>query len=199
MVIRLSFAPVAGGSVRQFSEQSDHGERRGKSATSCTIGEAGPEPKNGAEVLQRMHDAYAGKWYANVHPPTQKTTQFPPDKAPVALDVVREFALRPCRSGAQLRIDTPDCFGRQRRPLYRRLELARARRKPRPPRQWEPILPMIEGVDMQPVERTMRELKTTNIDMQKVTSGRWHDRPVWIVGYPCRRIRRRRSSGSILS
>src|SRR5207237_3785953 len=44
------------------------------------------------------------------------------------------------------------------------------------------FLPLIEGVYMQPVERTVRELKTTNVDMQQVTAGRWHDRPVWIVG-----------------
>ena len=41
---------------------------------------------------------------------------------------------------------------------------------------------MIEGVYMQPVSRTLAELKDTGIDMTKVMKGEWQDRPVWIVG-----------------
>jgi hypothetical protein len=44
------------------------------------------------------------------------------------------------------------------------------------------FLPMIEGVYMQPVAKTLEQLKSTNVDMGKVSSGKYQDRPVWIVG-----------------
>jgi hypothetical protein len=65
MLIRLSFAPLAGGSVRQFSEQSTDGGKTwdvGYELYYRPSAHSGPDPKTGAEVLQRMHDAYAGKW-----------------------------------------------------------------------------------------------------------------------------------------
>ena len=39
---------------------------------------AQPTPKSGEEVLQRMHDAYAGKWYRTLTF-VQKTTRYRPD------------------------------------------------------------------------------------------------------------------------
>ena len=38
-------------------------------------------PKSGTEVLQRMHDAYAGKWYRTLTF-VQKTTRYGKDGAP---------------------------------------------------------------------------------------------------------------------
>jgi hypothetical protein len=35
---------------------------------------------------------------------------------------------------------------------------------------------------MQPVAKTVAQLKSTNIDMSKVSSGMYQERPVWIVG-----------------
>ncbi|MGE5101933.1 MAG: hypothetical protein ACM3SX_18265 [Deltaproteobacteria bacterium] len=184
-LVRLSFAPLADGRVRQFGEQSTDGGK------TWTVGyelfyrrssqASGPEPKNGAEVLQRMHDAYAGKWYSTLTF-TQKTTQFPPDKEPV-VSTWHESLRYAAPVGAQLRIDIGD-LAAGNGVLYTadstwrvqggKLVAARA--------GGNEFLPMIEGVYMQPVDRTIRELETTHVDMQRVTSGRWHDRPVWIVG-----------------
>jgi hypothetical protein len=48
--------------------------------------------------------------------------------------------------------------------------------------QGNEFLPLIEGVYLQPVERTMRELAGTGIAFGKVGAARWEDRPAWIVG-----------------
>jgi len=184
-LVRLSFAPLADGRVRQFGEQSTDAGK------TWTVGyelfyrragqSGGPDPKTGAEVLQRMHDAYAGKWYSTLTF-TQKTTQFPPDKEPV-VSTWHESLRYVQPVGAQLRIDIGD-LAAGNGVLYtadsswsvRAGKLASARGG------GNEFLPLIEGVYMQPIERTMRELRTTNVDMQRVTSGRWHDRQVWIVG-----------------
>src|SRR6185312_13490154 len=44
------------------------------------------------------------------------------------------------------------------------------------------FLPMIEGVYVQPVVQTMRQIAHTGVDMRKVASGSYAGRPVWIVG-----------------
>ncbi|HSP20289.1 MAG TPA: CHAT domain-containing protein, partial [Myxococcaceae bacterium] len=45
------------------------------------------------------------------------------------------------------------------------------------------LLPLIEGVYLQPVERTVAELAPAGIDWSRpVIAGEWEKRPVWIVG-----------------
>jgi hypothetical protein len=138
------------------------------------------EPKTGAEVLQRMHDAYDGTWYSTLTF-TQKTTQFPTDKAPVVTTWYESLRYtQPL--GTQLRIDIGDpsagngvLYTADSGWVVRGGKLTAAR-------GGNEFLPLIEGVYMQPVERTLRELETTKIDMHRVTRGRWRDRAVWIVG-----------------
>jgi len=184
-LIRLSFAPLSDGRVRQFSEQSTD------AAKTWTVGyelfyrrseqPGEPEPKSGAEVLQRMHDAYVGKWYSTLTF-TQKTTQFPADKAPV-VSTWYESLRYVAPVGAQLRIDIGDPAAGNG-VLYTADSTWRVQGGKMTAARGggNEFLPLIEGVYMQPVERTVRELKSTNVDMQRVTSGRWHDRAVWIVG-----------------
>jgi len=189
VLLRLSFNPLSDGSVRQFGETSkDHGKtwtvgyelfyRRSGVQTGQQMQ---ADPKNGVEVLQRMHDAYAGKWYSTLTF-TQKTTQFPPDKAPV-VSTWYESLRYVAPAGTQLRIDIGDpstgngvLYTADSSWRFRGGTMTTAAGT------GNEFLPLIEGVYMQPVERTARELKTTNVDMQRVTSGRWHDRKVWIVG-----------------
>jgi hypothetical protein len=183
-LLRLTFNPLPSGSVRQLGEQSTDSGKTWAIAYELFYRRAtspsGSEPKTGAEVLQRMHDAYAGAWYSTLTF-TQKTTQFPPDKAPVVSTWYE--SLRYAQPlGAQLRIDLGDpaagngvLYTADSGWVVRAGKLTSSR-------GGNEFLPLIEGVYMQPVERTLRELKTTNIDMQRVTSGRWRDRAVWIVG-----------------
>jgi hypothetical protein len=44
------------------------------------------------------------------------------------------------------------------------------------------FLPLIEGVYVQPVARTVADLRDTHVDLDKVIRGTWQSRPVWIVG-----------------
>jgi outer membrane lipoprotein-sorting protein len=137
-------------------------------------------PKTGTEVLQRMHDAYAGKWY---HTLTfvQQTTAYRDGKPTIS--TWYESLRHTDATGTQLRIDTGDpkigngmLYTADSTWVLRAGKLAATRGT------GNEFLPMIEGVYVQPVQRTVEQLKTTNIDMSKVTTGRYDDRPVWIVG-----------------
>ena len=45
-----------------------------------------------------------------------------------------------------------------------------------------PFLPLIEGVYVQPVDQTLRELQSTKVDMSKVYQTKWDGRDTWVVG-----------------
>jgi hypothetical protein len=137
-------------------------------------------PKSGTDVLQRMHDAYAGKWYRTLTF-VQKTTAYR-DGTP-NISTWYESLRHTDAAGTQLRIDMGDpktgngvLYTADSMWVMRAGKLTNARGT------GNEFLPMIEGVYMQPVQRTLEQLKSTNIDMSKVTTGRYDDRPVWIVG-----------------
>jgi len=138
-------------------------------------------PKTGAEVLQRMHDAYAGKWYKTLTF-VQKTTVRRRDGTDTVTtwhESVRYTSAR----GTQLRIDIGDLaagngvlYTADSSWVVRGGKLFAAR-----PNGNE-FLPLIEGVYMQPVARTVKDLESVRIDMQHVSRGQWQGRPAWIVG-----------------
>jgi hypothetical protein len=138
-------------------------------------------PKSGQEVLKRMHDAYAGKWYRTLTF-VQKTTRFQNDGKPVVSTWFE--SLEHAGPGAtRLRIDIGDpSVGTGM--LYTADSTTRIREGKIASAQagGNEFLPMIEGVYMQPVSQTMAELKDTGIDMQRAMKGEWRGRPVWIVG-----------------
>jgi hypothetical protein len=138
-------------------------------------------PANGQEVLQRMHDAYAGKWYKTLTF-KQRTTQWRPDGSQNVSEWLESLRYAP-GVGAQLRIDIGDRAAGNG-VLYTadstwvvRADTVAARRP-----QGNEFLPLIEGVYVQPVDRTMRELAGTGVDFTKVGTAEWEGRPVWIVG-----------------
>jgi len=138
-------------------------------------------PKTGAEVLQRMHDAYAGKWYKTLTF-VQKTTIRRRDGTDTVITWHESLRFTDGR-GTQLRIDQGDLaagngvlYTADSTWVVRAGKLAATR-----PNGNE-FLPLIEGVYMQPVERTVRELDSAKIDMQRVSRGQWEGRPAWIVG-----------------
>jgi hypothetical protein len=138
-------------------------------------------PKNGVDVLTRMHDAYAGKWYHTLTF-TQRTTQYRPDGT--TNDATWYESLRhTADNGVQLRIDigAPAAgngmlYTADSTAVVRAGKLASARAG------GNEFLPMIEGVYVQPVAKTVAELKSTGVDLTKVARGSWEGRPVWIVG-----------------
>jgi len=139
------------------------------------------QPRDGAAVLERMRAAYAGKWYHTLTF-TQKTTV---TRADGSIDVSTwyESMRHTPATGVQLRIDvgkpslgngmlyTADSSWRVKGGLPGRAI-----------GQGNEFLPLIEGVYVQPVARTMAELAHTGMDMSRVQAGRWRDRSVWIVG-----------------
>jgi hypothetical protein len=149
--------------------------------TTAALASAQSTPKSGEEVLQRMHDAYAGKWYRTLTF-VQKTTRYRSDGTP---NVSTWFeSLEQAASGlTRLRIDMGDPSAGNGM-LYTADSTTRfsAGKVAAAQSGGNEFLPMIEGVYMQPVAQTVAELKTTGIDMKRVMKGEWQGRPVWIVG-----------------
>jgi hypothetical protein len=138
-------------------------------------------PRTGADVLARMRAAYDGKWYHTLTF-TQKTTMRRPDGQEVVETWYESLRHTP-QSGVQLRIDRGDptqgnglLFTADSTWVVRGGQLATTR-----PTGNE-FLPLIEGVYVQPLERTLREVGAMHVDLSKVRADRFEGRPVWVVG-----------------
>jgi hypothetical protein len=139
------------------------------------------QPKDGTAVLERMRAAYEGKWY---HTLTfvQKTTSTRQDGTK-NVTTWYESLRHTSANGVQLRIDvgdpnagngvlyTPDSSWRVREG---KLVAANA--------SGNEFLPLIEGVYVQPIAQTVREIKKMNVDLSSVRAAEWRGRPVWVVG-----------------
>jgi len=136
-------------------------------------------PKTGAEVLEAMRAAYDGKWY---HTLTfvQTTTFHRPDGE---RKQTWYETLRHTGAGTQLRIDFGD-LADGNGIIYTPDSAYSVRAgKPAPPRATgNEFLPLIEGVYVQPVALTVKELAGMKVDLSRVYTGTWEGKPVWIVG-----------------
>jgi len=138
-------------------------------------------PKTGAEVLQRMHDAYAGKWYRTLTF-VQKTTRH---RADGTQDVSAWFESlwHSDAAGTRLRIDIGEpSVGNGMLYTADSTWRVRAGKVTTTEGKGNEFLPMIEGVYVQPVSRTIEQLGGTGVDMQRVIRGEWRGRPAWGVG-----------------
>jgi len=124
-------------------------------------------PRSGRDVLEAMRAAYDGKWY---HTLTfrQKTTLRGPDGAE-RVQTWYEALRHTSATGTQLRID----FGDPKEgngAIYTADSLWRVRggKLANATADGNVFLPLIEGVYVQPVDRTLRELESTRVDMSKV-------------------------------
>jgi len=153
-------------------------------ASSCLIAApvaAQSTPKTGADVLQRMHDAYAGKWYKTLTF-AQKTTIRRRDGTDT-VETWHESLRYTDAHRTQLRIDRGDLsagnavlYSADSSWIVRGGKLVATRSN------GNEFLPLIEGVYMQPVARTVKDLDSAKIDMQRVTRANWQGRPAWVVG-----------------
>ncbi len=138
-------------------------------------------PQTGQAVLQQMHDKYKGKWYHTLTF-TQKTVMHRPDGS--TQDQVWYESLRhSADGGTRLRIDFGNPSGGNGA-LYTSDSLysVRAGKVVKAVGKGNEFLPLIEGVYLQPVERTVKDLAGMRVDLTTVSTGTWQDRPVWIVG-----------------
>ncbi|MEO7456634.1 MAG: hypothetical protein ABIY52_10260 [Gemmatimonadaceae bacterium] len=137
-------------------------------------------PKSGTEVLERMRAAYDGKWY---HTLTfaQKTTIFAKDGTR-RVQSWREY-MRHGAAGTHLRIDMGDpAAGNGALYTADSSWRFRAGKLAAHDADGNPFLPMIEGVYVQPVAKTVAEVGPMHVDLSKVTSGMRDGKAVWIVG-----------------
>ena len=148
--------------------------------TPCLTAQGGAAPRTGADVLEAMRSAYAGKWYHTLTF-TQKTTLRGQDGT--EREQTWYETLSHTSAGTKLRIDigdlsagngiifTPDSSFRVR---GGQLQSSNA--------SGNEFLPLIEGVYVQPVARTVKELDPMKVDMSRVRTGTWEGKPVWVVG-----------------
>lgn len=139
-------------------------------------GGGGPLPADGRTVLQRMHDAYAGRWYQTLTF-VQRTTRYAPDGAPQVSTWYE--AIR----GDRLRIDFGDP-AQGNGALYTpdSLYVVRSGKVTRTLGEGNVFIPFIQGVYIQPVERTLAQIAPYHFDLSQVRGGSWEGRPAWIVG-----------------
>jgi hypothetical protein len=151
-------------------------------ATLCAANShAQSTPAAGRDVLQRMHDAYAGRWFSTLRF-VQKTTRYGADGTPTFATWYESLRQTP-DGRTQLRIDlgspaagngilyTADSSWR-----FRAGKLAASTA------DGNEFLPLIEGVYVQPVDQTVRQLEATHVDLSRVAKGSWEGRPATIIG-----------------
>jgi hypothetical protein len=124
-----------------------------------------------------MRDAYLGKWFRTVTF-TQLTTFYRPNSVTDTATWYEAF-----RSPDRLRID----FGNPTNGngvLYtaESLYVVRAGKVTRSAAQGNPFLPFVAGIYTQPIDSTLKQLRPYNIDLSRLRSDTWENRPVYVVG-----------------
>ena len=127
-----------------------------------------------------MHDAYAGKWYSTLTF-VQKTTTYR-NETPTVSTWYESLRYVDALS-TQLRIDIGDptagngvLYTADSSWSIRNGKLTKTSD------QGNEFLPLIEGVYMQPVARTIQQLASSHFDLSQVATRTWEGRPVWVVG-----------------
>jgi hypothetical protein len=139
-------------------------------------------PATGREALEAMRRAYGGRWYTTLTF-VQRTTR----KDAQGKDTVETWfeSLRyTAAGGTELRIDRgAPAEGNGVIYTARRTRVFRAGALSADRAGGNALLPLIEGVYLQPVATTVDELAPTGVDWSRpVLEGRWEERPVWILG-----------------
>jgi hypothetical protein len=132
-----------------------------------------PAPKNGKELIQQMHDRYAGKWYRTLTF-VQKTTL--PNGA---VETWYEAAEIP----GKLRIDIAP-LDSMNTILFRNDSIYQFRggKLDRAQEQVHPLMVLGFDVYAQPVAETLRKLELLKFDLSKLHQTKWQGRPTYVVG-----------------
>ena len=134
-------------------------------------------PASGVELLQRMHDAYDGKWFKTLTF-VQKTTLTRPNGV-----VDTSTWYESLKSPDRLRID----FGNPSAgngALYTAdsLYVVRAGKVTRSVASGNPFLPFVAGVFDQPMATTLRQLAPYDFNLSRIRADTWQGQPVYVVG-----------------
>jgi hypothetical protein len=151
------------------------------SSTPCLTAQGGASPRTGTDVLEAMRAAYAGKWYHTLTF-TQKTTRRGQDGTE-RVETWYETLAHTAAAGTRLRIDIGD-LSAGNGVIYTADSSFRVRggKLQSSSASGNEFLPLIEGVYVQPVARTVKELGQMKVDLTRVRTGTWEGKPVWIVG-----------------
>lgn len=134
-------------------------------------------PATGVELLQRMHDAYDGKWFKSVTF-VQKTTRTQPNGV-----VDTSTWYEALKSPDRLRIDFGDP-AKGNGALYTAdsLYVVRGGKITRTVASGNPFLPFVAGVYDQPIDTTLRQLAPYHFDLTQLRADTWQGKPVYVVG-----------------
>ncbi len=130
-------------------------------------------PKDGTEVVQRMHARYAGKWYRTLS--FVQTTSYP--------DGRRETWYEAAEIPGKLRIDVaPIDSGNvvlfRADSVYQFKQGVRAAAQP----MIHPLMVLGFDVYAQGPDRTIEELRDLGFDLSRVREDSWQGRKAWVVG-----------------
>ena len=139
-------------------------------------------PGTGYDLLNDMRASYGDRWFTTLTF-TQKTTTRAVDGTET-IATWYESLRYTVASGTQLRIDTGEpSAGNGVLYTADSIWIFRAGKQVAARSGGNALIPLIEGVYVQPVERTVAELKATGVNLSRaVVTGRWKNRPVWIAG-----------------
>jgi hypothetical protein len=150
-------------------------------AVAALTGSAQAQASPGRAVLERMNATYAGKWYRTLTF-VQKTTFYPPG-APERVQTWWESMRYTPQHGVQLRIDVGDVMsGSGQIATADSTWIIRAGSLAQTRPSGNPFLPWIDGVYVQPLDVTERQVRAMGVDLQKTRKGTWGGRPVTVIG-----------------
>ena len=134
---------------------------------------ATPPPKSGEELVTRMRERYAGKWYRTLTF-TQKTT-LPDGKVEIwyeALELPGKLRIdvAPLGSGKTLLFRNDSLYVFEQKKLKASQPLV------------HPLMVLGFDVYQAPVAETVRKLKELKFDLSKVYETNWKGRPTYVVG-----------------
>ncbi len=144
-------------------------------------GQSRPTPSTGLALLERMRSTYNGRWFTTLRF-TQKTTTHAADGT-ASVSIWYE-SVRSTDAGTQLRIDMGDP-AQGNGVLYTADSLwaFRGGKQVAARAGGNTILPLIQSVYVQSVDRTVSDLKSTGVDLSRALVVRqWQGKPTWVVG-----------------
>ncbi len=150
-------------------------------AAISTLRAQGAPPASGKDVLARMRSTYAGEWYKTLT--FRQTTTMRQRDGRDTVQTWYETLRYTAERGAQLRIDVaPLAAGNASLSTWDSTWVIRADTLVTARAGGNPFLALIEGVYMQPVGETVRQLAPLRFNLERLRTADWNGQAVWIIG-----------------
>lgn len=150
-------------------------------AIASVLDAQGTPPATGMDVIARMRSRHAGEWYKTLT--FRQTTTIRQRDGRDTVQTWYETLRYTPEHGTQLRIDVaPLEAGNASISTWDSTWVIRADTLAAVRAGGNPFLALIEGVYLQPVVETIRELAPLGFDLAKLRSAAWKGQAVWIVG-----------------